>query len=684
MRGLLALPVCITLIAATTACAAQLQVVQERPDQTRLICHLDPAWPGLDRGGRPAAGALALPGAAPTWEIGRPQVPVYRTCLAVPRGAEVTLAVSCTAERSVRLARELAPMQPLPPTNGWGNVRKRVKDETLYASDDPYPAARARIVNRGLLRDLEVVTVEVAPVQYLPKSRTLLVAEGLEVLVECAGGGPLSSQPLEPHELPVYRALVANAAVVETVTAAAAPPPGPLAQSDTGADILIITYDTFASELAPLVTYREAQGYVVEVVAVNADIYTPAGATTDQEKVDALYSYIATAYAAWSPRPSFVLLVGDKAEIVPHEFTGTYGDIGYTDHYFACVSPPVPPTSGGDWYADLAIGRFSASNTTDVANQVTKTLFYEQNPQAHTGVGGASGETGGDFENCEDCKIELLMEAGGLFCQTNYNGLDGSDEYTFLSAFNGAIDKTTPKDFAPGTGIITVDTHGNSSVWGGLLSITSVTDVQMKNRHYFPLAFISACMCGQMEVEDCIQEKLQTIQGGTVANSGSATLACGGTSDQLLNIAVQGLLGVDPPYHPTLFEYMISPNIGYVPIVGQAMMIARNEYLTYFGDPNGWNVKECMMQYNLFGDPALMTDFLSPPKVTSVGRDGSAVSLEWTPIFPRYTVQYRDTIGGSWLPVPGTTWPIKPSTWTGDDITLPSVRFYRIIGNAAD
>ncbi|MBN1917033.1 MAG: hypothetical protein JW889_03910 [Verrucomicrobia bacterium] len=673
---------------------AQVRVTQHSANRITLTCTKDakPSTPDKQATGD-VADPLNLPGAAPIWELGKPAVPVYRVTLAVPHGAELTLSRNMLGETIVALDREIPPMQPLPSTSGAGNIQRFVKNRRLYALPARYPAKRARIVNRGFVRDVEVVTIEIAPVQYRPKTRQLVVAEGLEITVECMGGGRLLSRALELGQLPVYRAIVANVSAVEAEGAAieaeqaeAAPanvtPPVP--SPDTGADILVIVYDSFLSAIAPLVTHREGQGYDVEVARINADIYTPAGATTAQQRVDALYNYIRDAYATWDPRPSFVLLVGDRAEIEPHEFTGTYGDTGYTDHYFACVSPGVPPTSGGDWYADLAIGRFSASSATDVTNQVNKTLFYEQNPQARTGVAGASGAIDDDFERCEDCKLQLLMEPGGLFAQTNYNGRDGSNEYTFVRAINGTVDKAvTNKDFAPGTGIITVDTHGNSSVWGGLLSISSCTDATMTNRHYFPLAFISACWCGQFDVEDCIQERLQTIQGGTVANSGSATLACGGTSDQLLNIAVQGLLGVNPPYHPTLFEYMISPDIGHVPIVGQAMMIARNEYLAHFGDPNGWNVKECMMQYNLFGDPALMTDFLSPPKITSFEQQGAGVALEWTPIFPRYTVQYRDSMTGAWEPVPGTTWPAKPNTWAGDSITAPSKRFYRVIGNAA-
>jgi hypothetical protein len=584
-----------------------------------------------------------------------------------------------TGERVVLLDEELPAMQPLPPTTGWGDAAvKAVRDEKLYVSDDPYPASRAQIVDRGYLRALEIVTVEVAPVQYLPRSRSLVVAEGLKVVLDFEGTAPFVRKPLEESQLFMYRSVVSNIDMVEAEAGRLEPEQGAVSAPDAGADILIIAYDAFIPELASLVTWRASQGYIVEVVGIST-IYEPDD-DTDDERIEALRDYLKGVMdpeTGWDPAPGFVLLVGDKAEITPAYFTGTYGDVGWSDHHFSCVI-------GDDWYSDLAIGRFSASSASDVTNQVNKTLFYEQSPQAHTGVVGASGETGGDFENCEDCKAELLMEPANVFAQTNYNGSDGSDYNTFVHAFNGTVCPTTGKNFGPGTGVITVDTHGNSSVWGGLLSISSCTDAIMTNREYFPIAFISACMCGKFEVEDCIMEKLNQIQGGTVANTGSSTLACGGTSDQLLNIALQGLTGVDPPYHPDRFEYTISPDIGYVPIVGHAMMAAKNEYLAYHGNPDGWNVKENMMQYNLFGDPALTTAFTSPLAVSSAGPDGSAVSLEWTPIYPKYTVEYKDYLGLPWGPVPGTEWPISENSWTGDDTTGKKKRFYRVEGLPAE
>ncbi len=640
----------------------------------RVTQHPDPGQDAsLSEDAEEQADIASGPAPVPIWELGRPSLPVHRFCMAVPRGAKLKLTTTLTAEQFLFLERELPPMQPLPSTCGKGTTTEPVRDKELYSSDDPYPAERARLVNRGFLRDLEVVTVEVAPLQYLPESRALVIAEGLKVVLECEGGGPFASRELEASQIPMYRAMLANFEAVETEARAMPSAAGPAPFAPDGADILIIAYDAFIPYLSPLVTWRESQGYLVEVVAISS-IYGPDD-DTDDERIAALRNYlidIMTPVPGWNPRPTFVLLVGDKSEITPAYFTGTYGDLGWTDHHYSCVI-------GDDWYSDLAIGRFSASTSTDVINQVNKTLFYEQNPQAHTAVPGASGGIDGDFERCENAKKTYLLQAGGLLCKTNYNGSDGSNYNTYVHAFNGTVDPATGKNFAPGTGIITVDTHGSSSVWGGLLSSGSVNDATLTNRDYFPMAFITACNCGRFEVEDCIMEKLQQIQGGTVANSGSATLACGRNSDQLLNIAVQGLMGVNPPYHPDMFECMISPDIGHVPILGQAMAIAKNEYLAHFGNPDGWNVKECMMQYNLLGDPALMTNF-EPPQITQESLESTAVSLEWTPIIPPdYTVEYRDSMEDAWQPVPGTAWPIEIDTWTGDDISGVQKRFYRVV-----
>ncbi|GAG27160.1 unnamed protein product, partial [marine sediment metagenome] len=245
MNRILVATITVALIACAQACLAQVEVAQDGPSRITLTCALLQAQ-GAQAGpaARRATLPVELPGAAPRWEIGKPQVPVYRVCLAVPHGAVVTLSTSMTSERLVPAGREIEPMQPQPPTTGRrGNVRRLVKDRALYASSAPYPAERARIVNRGFVRDVEVITVEIAPLQYVPKTRMLRVADGLEVVVSCDGGERLLTRRIEAHQLGMYRALVDNVAAIEAEDAAleaeaagaGAPSPTPEASPDTGA-----------------------------------------------------------------------------------------------------------------------------------------------------------------------------------------------------------------------------------------------------------------------------------------------------------------------------------------------------------------------------------------------------------------------------------------------------------------
>lgn len=70
-----------------------------------------------------------------------------------------------------------------------------------------------------------------------------------------------------------------------------------------------------------------------------------------------------------------------------------------------------------------------------------------------------------------------------------------------------------------------------------------------------------------------------------------------------------------------------------------------------------------------------------PPVVLSVGVAAGAVSLQWESFGTgSYRVEYTDNlVSGIWADVPGTTWPIGETLWTGDDISAVRSRAYRIV-----
>jgi hypothetical protein len=70
-----------------------------------------------------------------------------------------------------------------------------------------------------------------------------------------------------------------------------------------------------------------------------------------------------------------------------------------------------------------------------------------------------------------------------------------------------------------------------------------------------------------------------------------------------------------------------------------------------------------------------------PGAVLSVGIATGAISLQWEPFGTgSYRVQYTDNlVSGTWADVPGATWPISETHWTGDDVSGARSRAYRIV-----
>jgi hypothetical protein len=121
---------------------------------------------------------------------------------------------------------------------------------------------------------------------------------------------------------------------------------------------LIITADEYVEALAPLVEWKTACGYDVNLATT-----TEAGSTPSE-----IQDFVRTAYETWEAPPLFLLLVGDVEDLPNWNALGNV-----SDHLYACVD-------GDDFVADLYVGRFSAKTVDDVMVQVAKTVGYESCP----------------------------------------------------------------------------------------------------------------------------------------------------------------------------------------------------------------------------------------------------------------------------------------------------------------
>lgn len=234
--------------------------------------------------------------------------------------------------------------------------------------------------------------------------------------------------------------------------------PSGLASGD--ADYLIITNSIFTETLAPLVAYHQSQGRVVKVVDVNAVYEAYSHGVVDAAAIDA---YLAQAVPALGVR--WVLLVGaDSVDYRDHDDDGSvsllpslYGSTGFTITY-APIDPAYADVDG-DGVPDVALGRFPARTTEELATMIGKTLAYANQVSTDSvllvsdtadGIDYAAANDGlaaefdgwsvyrsdPDRQGVDPARDELLARLDGGVSITMYLGHSSAQEWTEVGLFD--------------------------------------------------------------------------------------------------------------------------------------------------------------------------------------------------------------------------------------------------------
>jgi len=438
---------------------------------------------------------LKIPNCSRTKLEGAPDLPKISQALAIPEAAGMELKI---------INSEYIELDniDLVPSKG---VISRDKDPKsipyvygeVYFKDEFYPSNIAETANPYIIRNVRGQNVIVYPVQYNPISKKVRIYTKITVeLVDqsVSTKNVLIKNPTIQND-EVFDNVLSNHFINYTKNSAKYTP-----ISESGKKMLIVCYSDFIDEMAEFVTWKESIGYTVSLVD-----YSTIGSSS------ALKTYVQNQYD--QNGISYVQLVGDHAQ-VPSSSTSA----GDSDNNYGY-------TAGSDHYLDLFVGRFSASNTTDLQTQIDRTIYYERDVNSSEawfkdGIGIASNEGGSGGDDGEDDEthmnnIETDLEGFGYTINRCYQ--DGGSTSQLSSLINS------------GAGIINYVGHGSDYSWAApSFSTTNVN--ALTNNNELPFVISVACVVGNFTSKTCFAETwLRATNSG---NPTGALVFCGSTINQ--------------------------------------------------------------------------------------------------------------------------------------------------------
>ena len=295
-----------------------------------------------------------------TRDVGLPELPTYTFNYSIDYNYDYEVSLN-ENDYTIHENIDLYPSQPIYNVN---QDKAFIKNSQIYNKDEIYPETKISS-KRSSIRGYDLLTVELTPYEYNPKTKQLKVFNNLEVVISESNLRTTDSNRTPRSRIfeNIYQNSVINNDDYQDTRSFQKP------------SVLYICGGNIASSpyLNPLVEWRHKQGYVVNVVSTSQT-----GSNTTDIK-----NYITNAYNNWQNPPEHVCLIGDANGSINVPTYTVYGGNGWSsaqgegDHPYTLIE-------GNDLLPDLSIGRISIRSTTELITAINKIIGYEKNYSGET------------------------------------------------------------------------------------------------------------------------------------------------------------------------------------------------------------------------------------------------------------------------------------------------------------
>lgn len=464
---------------------------------------------------------ITFPRYSTTADIGFPKLPVISELIGIPDNSSVQVSIIDTT--SVLLDNyNIFPSQT--PLDESMAAKGFDINSNFYKSSKTYPEQIADISNPMIWRDIRNIRVSISPFIFYPQMNRLRVYTNITLKITYKEDDMLKSASrkgkISQKQKNKYSNLILNYPFLDTE--------GTSTLKSIGADddyqMLIITTNGYENSVKGLQMWKLKKGITTRVVTLLETGTSSA----------AIKNYITQEYNDHDIE--YVLFVGDNSDIPVYEWgtwPGYTGCYMWSDYYYGCLSP------GGntDYEAEVEIGRFSVTNTTELDNMISKTILYESNPPisnwlekslliAH--MEGAPGK----YQGCKE-EIRTATDTDGGSYSEMFPIFDKAYGASTANDGNNATNATISSAINSGRGVINYRGHGMTDRWcAGWSSEGNAYDNEISsltNSSKNPIIFSVACWNGNLSHYDnygttfssCHAEMFTSVSNGAVAYLGA-------------------------------------------------------------------------------------------------------------------------------------------------------------------
>jgi hypothetical protein len=460
---------------------------------------------------------LAIEGCQPSLSnYGDPCLPLFSRMIEVPLGAEFAVEITDAVYDTLKpLSHWLVPVQ-MPRSKSDTTTPKLLLNAASYQLSATSYQLPTYVEAVGIARDRRLARLQFAPVSYNPVSGQVVVCRRATVTVTYQGGDEQASREMfDRYYSPAFNSganplnnLYSNLSPLTSHLS-----PSKAVRTTAPVRMLIVANAMFRNHLDDFVAWKQRKGFLTDIVYTD-DPAVGSDTTSIAAYIKGQYTNATTA----NPAPTYVLLVGDVAQLPPFSAHNSSPDSDHiTDLYYSTWT-------AGDHLPDCHYGRFSAQNVSQLEPQVAKTLMYEQYTFADpsfldravmvagvdAGNAGDNGYTYGD--PAMDYAITNYVNGTHGWSQVMYFKNDVSivpsctTNVTLGSSASGNA-ATVRSYYNQGAGFINYTAHGGSDGWG-TPNFGNTHVNQMTNTQKFGLMIGNCCLTNKFEVSTCFGEAL--------------------------------------------------------------------------------------------------------------------------------------------------------------------------------